>query len=291
MNKENLNKEFLDFEVDYLYHLGIDTSINLAKTFENIKFVVFTPSNANAAVIAHMFFKIFYGITENNFLLEPLYKTERFHFYVVGNTIIVSAGIGMPSTLICLNEITKLCIHAEINNPIFFHISPSGGLGLPIGSLVINDKALNTKLAAEFCSIECGIEITYPSNFDQNLKNELLNFATKYTPYNTLIASSISAWDYYDEQLRLDGFLEPNYTIDERNGYLKQAKNLEVAAINMESLAFAGFCQQLQIKASAISAIVSDMFISDQVLIGDEEQKQIIRNAATLCANYLGSME
>ena len=287
MNFDKVNTEFLDLHVDYLYHLGIDTTFDLPVLFKEVKFAIFTRSHEDASIIAHILTKEFYQIHEDNYTLTPIYKTERFHFYKVGSAIIISAGVGMPSTLICLNEITKLFIHAKLYNPIFFHIGPSGGLGCPIGSLVINDKALNSNLIACYTSIECGEEFHYNTEFDGSLNTSLYEYAINHTSYNTLIGSSIGAYDYYDEQARFDGFLETSYTHDARKLYLMNAKDLGVEAINMESLAFAGFCNQLNIRAVAISTVINNRFISDQVLISPQEQHQILENASRLCAKYI----
>lgn len=287
MNFDKLNHEFLNFPIDYLYHLGIDSSLNLTDLFKEVKFAIFTRAHEDASIIAHVFAKEYYQIKEDSFDFNPIYKTERFHFYKIGTTIIVSAGIGMPSTLICLNEIAKLFVHAKTNNPTFFYIGAAGGLGIPIGSLVINDKALNSKLEAKFTSVECGIEHSHPSHLDSELNNKLFTFGVSNTNYNIVIGSAIGAYDYYDEQARLDGFLPLDYTKEEQLLYLKKAKDVGVQAINMESLAFAGFCNQLEIKSAIISTVVNNRFVGDKVLLNMDEQNIIMEHAASLCSKFI----
>ncbi|MFO0320748.1 MAG: hypothetical protein ACK5Z5_10165, partial [Neisseriaceae bacterium] len=191
MNFDKLNHEFLNLPVDYLYHLGIDNTLHLEELYRDVKFAVITQTNEDAMIISNTFAKEFYNIEENDFSCTPLYKTERFHFYKVGKAIIISAGIGMPSTLICLNEITKLFVHAKIYDPIFIYLSAADGLNCPIGSLVLNDKILNSKFEDKFTSVECGIEYYYPTHLDTELNNAIYNYGVNYTDYIILNGSSI----------------------------------------------------------------------------------------------------
>lgn len=304
MNLDSINQDFLKLDVDYLYHLGIDSSIDLVKLFGNVRWVIFTRSNHDAQLVAHTVTKKLYAINEDNFELNPLYKTERFYFYHIQDIIIVSTGIGIPSTSICLNEITKLLIHAKVKNPTYLHIGSASGIGLALGTLLINDKAVNTKFESVFNTIECGTTQSYPAHFNNLLSNSLYQYAKKHAELNNILrtnlyqyakthgdfnvklGSVITTNDYYDEQARLDGFLIPDYTYQEQQQYLNNAQKHGILAMNMEGLLVAGFCNQLGISATAISVIVNDCLITDVVNQAIEKSPFII-NAASLCIKYI----
>jgi uridine phosphorylase len=290
MNKDKLNPYFLHLQVDYLYHLGLDNTLDLGKMFSAVKHVVIVRSNEDAAITAQIFAKKIYSIHDKIFNLTPLYKTERFHFYHVGNVIIVSSGIGMPSILICLNEITKLLVYAQATEFTFFQICPAGGVGIDEGSIVISETALNSNLEPYFTSIECGVEYKDLTNFNPQIIKNFSEAVGKGPLNNIFIGKTIAAYDYYDEQARLDGFLELNYTKEEQYTYLKQAQKIGVLAINMDNLAFAWFCNKLEIPAIAINAIVVNRLNSDEVVLNKEQQTEVIEHAASLCEAYVSRL-
>lgn len=285
MDIEKINPFLYNLEIDYMYHLGLNSKMDLNNIFGSIKFVIFTRSNDNAAIIAHEIAKKWYKIEVDDFYFKPIFKTERFNLYKIGFILIISHGIGMPSALICLNEMTKLLKYLKIADAVFINIQPAGGLAVPAGSVVIIEEALNTKLEPKFTSIECGVEYEYLTYFNKGLAQTILEFSNKYNSYNELKLNiikgkSISTNDFYEEQARLDGFLIPEFTKQEKDLYLQQAYNAGVYSIDVYSTAFAGFCNQLNIRAIAINVTMGDRLINDEILISREEQLKAVRNAS-----------
>ena len=98
-------------------------------------------------------------------LCPPIYPVPRYAMYKVGPVLSISHGMGIPSASILLHEVIKLMYHAGVKNPIFFrYIPPSwhlatdtarcrccrigtcGGIGLPPGTVVVTDEALDGRL-------------------------------------------------------------------------------------------------------------------------------------------------
>lgn len=292
MDIEKINPLLQQLEVDYLYHLGLDSKMDLETIFGTIKFVIFTRSNDDAAIIVHELAKKWYQIETNDFNFKPIFKTERFNLYKIGLIMVISHGVGIPSILICLNEITKLLKYLKMSDVIFFNIQPSGGLNVPIGSAVIIEEALNTNLEPKFTSIECGVEHEYLTSLNKELIKTISEFNDIYNvkstfKLNMVKGKSIAANDFYEEQARLDGFLAPEFTEEERDLYLQKACALGVYSIDMYSTAFAGFCNQLNIKAIAINVILVDRLMSDKILITREEQMSVIQNVAIFIADCI----
>jgi len=55
-------------------------------------------------------------------------------------------GMGISSLSILLHEIIKLVHYAECQNVVFFRIGTSGGIGVPPGTVVISNKAVDELL-------------------------------------------------------------------------------------------------------------------------------------------------
>lgn len=287
MNLNKVNRYFQKLDVDYLYHLGIDSSMDIENIFADVKYVVLTRQDEDITLLASEFGKQWYGIKEE-FSFKPLFKTERFHLYKVGPLLAVSHGIGTPSMLICLNEIVKLLVHLKRTDVTFFKIGPAGGLGdAKVGSLVAVNAALNGKLEPIMYSIECGEEFAYSTTLDVKFLNEVIEFSQKHSDVKLILGSSIGASDFYEEQARINGFLPLSTTKEDRDDFLAKAQSLGVKSINMEVVAFSGFCQQLDIQACAIDAIVVERNKGDEIRISYSEQQQILAKAFKLIVKFI----
>ena len=284
---QNLNPYFQELDVDYLYHLGIESGDELISEFNNIRFVIFTRSFSNAKVIAHNFAKRWYNIREDGFELTPIHKTERFHMYKIGPVLILAHGIGTPTMLIALNEVSKLLVHAGCQDVMFFRIGPSGGLGLNIGDVVVSSAAVNNSFLPIFETIECG-EIKYhSSSLDQSIYDEILARHSHSHEFNVVLGKTIGSNDYYEGQARFNGALPPPYTQTEQQEYLQKAQANGVKSFDMEAVGFAGFCNQLGIKACLINAIYVNRLQSDVVDAPTKTREQALSNALDVALNYI----
>lgn len=287
MDKSKLNPHFETFDVDYLYHLGLDTSMDLSHVFGDVKYVIFTLSNAEASVMANEFARTLYKIHEENFSYRPIYKTERFHMYKVGVSIIISIGVGMPSLLICINEITKLLVHLKKYDVTFFKVGSCGGLGVNDGDIIVSHTILNAKLESYFDSIECGEIYRYPTIFNDSIARQIVEFSHAVGNQNTIIGTNLSTHDFYEEQARLNGAVPSEFSLSDANNYLQNAYQNGVRSIDMESLAFAGFCNMLSIPGCVIGISVVNRLLTEHVSMTMDRQLKILAKLSKILIRYI----
>lgn len=287
MNLAKINPVFQHFETDHLYHLGIDSSMDLKTLFSGIKYVILSRFNEDVSVLVHEFAKQWYQIDEDSFEFKPLFKTERYHLYKIGPILSVSHGVGAQSMLICLNEITKLLVHAEADEVTFLKVGPSGGIDLEPGEIVVSNAVMNHQFEQTMSTIACGEEYVYPTYLDLNLVDDIIEFSRNLSGITIHVGATMNTSDYYEGQARLNGFLPLPYSTEERDAYLNKAKIAGIKSIDMESLYFAGFCNQLDIRAGIINTIIVNRLISDDVMVCKHEQLESQRNTAKFLASYI----
>lgn len=287
MNKDQINPAFQNIAIDYLYHLGIDTSMDLKSAFGNVRYVIFTLSNTAAQVIADEFARNVYKISDENFSYLPIYKTERFHMYKIGISIIISIGVGMQSLLICLNEITKLLVHLENYDVQYFKVGLCDGIGVADGGVIISNKVVNGKFESNFDSIECGMLYKYPTVLDDTIAHEILEFCQNYNNTNVSLGINLSTNSFYDEQARMNGAIAPLYTRQEANKYLTDAYHYGIRSIDMESLAFASFCNQLDICGCIIGISVVNRLITEDIAAARDDQLKMLAQFAQILSKYI----
>lgn len=140
------NPHLVDLAVDYLYHFGLDSSMDLPEMFGHVKFVCMGGTAERMKVLAEMLIKELGLRLPVGCGLVPVCKTERFTMYKAGPVLCVSHGMGMPSVSICLHEIVKLLMHAGARDFIIIRTGTSGGVGVAPGTVVITTEALNGML-------------------------------------------------------------------------------------------------------------------------------------------------
>jgi uridine phosphorylase len=291
MNLNKINPLFQQLEIDYLYHLGIDSSMDLNSLFSDVAYVVFSRFNDDTSIFAHEFAKQWYQIKEENFEFKPLFKTERYHLHKVGPVLAVSHGVGAQSMSICLNEIVKLLVHAKApESVVFLKIGPAGGIGLEPGEMVISHAAVNHQFEPKMSVIACGEEYSWPTHLDQHLVNDLVAYKNSYAkiadiPLHT--GATLNTADYYEGQARLNGFLPLPYSKEAQAVYLQKAKTFGIKGIDMESLYFAGFCNQLDIKAGIMNLILVNRLLGDDILIDKSQQLAFQRRASQFLSSYI----
>ena len=159
----NINLE--EIEVDYLYHLGLDSSMNLKDLFGDVKFVCMGGSPDRAYELA----KKIEEKSDKTSTIEQFGKTERTSLYKIGNVISMSHGMGMPSILIFLHEVTKLLEYAGCLDYIFLRIGTSGGIGIEPGTIVLTSEAVNSNFKSVFDHQVLDKTYSFPTNLDNNL--------------------------------------------------------------------------------------------------------------------------
>lgn len=288
MDKSKLNPNFQNLDVDYLYHLGLDSSMNLKGEFGDVKYVVLTRSFSNADFFANQFTSAYYGLKGVSINCKTIAKDERYHIYKVGNTIIISHGVGFPSMLICLNEIVKLMWHAGVEDYKFIRFSPGGGLNIPENSVVVANHAINQQLKPEWSNIEFGEYYTYPTILDDKLSQDLIaaNPDASITQGKILASSS-----FYNGQARINGALAVNYTKQQAHDYLAKAYAAGARGIDMESSCFAAFCSEMNIPGCIVLAAVSDRLKGNDnepsLRVDNDKLSPVLIAAGQIIVNYI----
>ena len=98
---EHRNPYLKELDTDYLYHLGLNSEMDLEEMFGDTKFVCMGGSADRSEHFAKKIATEF-GVDEED--VKPIGKTERFSLFKVNEVIIVNPGMGMPSMSILLNE-------------------------------------------------------------------------------------------------------------------------------------------------------------------------------------------
>lgn len=289
MDKNKISQHFQELEVDYLYHLGLDSSSDLKQEFGQIKYVVLTRSFADADYFANQFTQAYYKLQDVEINCKTIAKDERYHIYKVANTLIISHGLGFPSMLICLNEVVKLLWHAGVENYQFIRLSPGGGIGTAANSLVVANEAVNYKLEPEWSNIEFGEYFTYNTQTSDELVKKL--FAAN--PNEELVHGKIlSSNSFYNGQARLNGATEVSYSRKERDEYLQRLHKAEVKGIDMESGCFIAFCKNFAIPSVVVLAALSDRLsthdsIEASLNFDDQHMEIAIKKATKVIINYI----
>ncbi len=279
---KNLNPNLTNLKIDYLYHLGLDTSLDLKKMFGDTKFVCMGGSAERAMTFAQ---KITQHIRAQHAApLQPMGKTERFSLYKVGPVISVSHGMGIPSISILLHEMTKLLHYAGVEDPVYMRIGTSGGIGLPAGTIVITEEGLNGKLEPYYELPVLGEMRRYPTTFDSALIKSIVDCRSA---LDVCVGKTLGVDCFYEGQGRLDGALDPGYNETQKFDFLKKLYGLGVRNIEMEACVLGAFCNRAGIRGAVVCATLLDRLQGDQVTSTKDELAEYSDRAQRLVINFI----
>ena len=89
MKIKNINPELAKMETDILYHMGLDSSMNLKATFSDTRYVCMGGSSERALTFAKKAAHEL-DIPIQDEAILPIGKSERFSLYKVGPVVSVS---------------------------------------------------------------------------------------------------------------------------------------------------------------------------------------------------------
>ena len=233
-----------------LLHLNIN--LKNSKNFTNIKFVCMGGCATRMKIFAFKFSEY------SNIPLSEEYNCgKRYVLYMVGPILFVNHGIGMPSINILLHEITILLNHAGAKDYTYLRIGSCGGIDVDPGTVVVSSVAINTNLRPFYEINVLGNIMKRKTFADTTVIDELVNIKNK--NFNTISGKTLCTNDFYEEQLRIDGAI---CKIDKKRiqKYLNILKQYGIVNIEMESLAFYGFCNELNIKSAVICVVLVNRF-------------------------------
>lgn len=283
MKAEARNTHLDSLDTDFLYHLGLDTGMDLEGMFGDVKYVCMGGSSVRAEDFANKAAAdLGFDVPEGG--AQPIGKTERCSLFKVGSVISVSHGMGMPSMLIFLHELAKLLDYAGASDVKFIRIGTSGGVGVEPGTVVIAEEGVNAKLEPAFEQVELGETFTYPTTLDRQLAHDIFESRGD---IRASIGKTMGTDDFYEGQGRLDGALKPRYTEADKMAFLHRAHEAGVRNIEMESTAFAAFCLRAGIPAAVVCTTLLNRLEGDQVTSTKEELAQFSDNAQRVVLQYI----
>ncbi|XP_054711527.1 uridine phosphorylase 1-like [Uloborus diversus] len=261
------NPHIKHMEADHLYHISLSTATqDLREMFCDVKFVCMGGTPRRMEKFAHLVEKeLEIKLPTGAALCDISAKSYRYSMYKIGPVISVSHGMGIPSLSILLHEIIKLMYHARCTDVTFLRIGTCGGIGIPGGSLVITDEAVDGMLKPYLTIDILGKPVTRPAVLDKDVADELKALAdAEMLDCRTFIGKTMCTNDFYEGQGRLDGAF-CDYTADEKMEFLNMVHSKGVKNIEMESLAFAAMCHHAGIKGGVVCVALLDRLSGDQI--------------------------
>ncbi|KAI5618601.1 uridine phosphorylase 2 [Silurus asotus] len=261
VQKQYVNNPHLDnMEEDILYHFNLGTKThNLPAMFGDIKFVCVGGSANRMRSFAQFIHQQLELPGNADDIRDICEGTDRYSMYKAG-----PHGMGVPSISIMLHELIKLLYHAHCSDVMVFRIGTSGGIGLPPGTVVITDKAVDSFFRPQFEQVVLGKVITRSTELDKGMAEELLQCSTKLPNCPTVIGNTMCTHDFYEGQGRLDGAL-CSFSTEEKLEYLKKAHEAGIKNIEMESTVFAAMCRICNLKAAVICVTLLNRLEGDQI--------------------------
>lgn len=278
-NAESLKK----VGVDHLYHLGLDTSMDLKRMFGDTKVVCMGGAPGRMKKLAELVRDKLNIELPVGTELSPIGKTDRFSLYKVGPVISVSHGMGQPSISILLHELAKLMMYAEARDFVFMRIGTSGGIGVPPGTVVVTSEAVDGFLRPQHDVVILGKTVSRPTHFDLALCQRVVDAAGD---TSAVLGKTMAADDFYEGQGRLDGAV-CEYTDADKLAFLRRAHELGVRNIEMESCVFAAICNKALIPGLVVCCTLLDRLNGDQVDATVEQLTSYQENAIRVALNFI----
>ncbi len=278
------NPHVAELEVDHYYHLGFSSAQNLPELFGDVRFVLFGGSNDRMRVIAQSFADSFWPLPLGQ-ALEPIGSTTRYHMYKVGPILCFAHGMGMPTFSIMLHETAKLLAAAGAKDVVMIRLGTSGGVGVPGGTIVVTKDSVNGLLEPYYEIPILGKLVRRPSVLDETVSSALLAHAER-LGYSSVLGSTMSVDCFYEGQGRLDGAI-CHYENKDKLEFLAKAHEKGVRNIEMESLMFGAFCQELGIRGGVICCTLLNRLDGDQVTMTPEQYRDWMASVIAVVKGYV----
>jgi len=279
-------------EEDLLYHLSLGTKRDdLVEMFSDVRYVCMGGMPQRMKSFAEFMLKeLGYTLPTGTTLTDISVKSGRYAMYKAGPVLSISHGMGIPSASILLHEVFKLLHYAKVKDPVLFRIGTSGGIGLPPGSVVITEQALDCRLRPFYEMVILGESVQRPADSDKQLVEDLLGFSGQDDEFITTKGKTVTADDFYESQGRLDGAI-CEFTEEDKMNYLKRMSEMGVLNMEMEALVFSALTKKAGIRAAVICITLLDRLKGDQVTHPKEELTAWQERPQKIVARYILAKE
>jgi len=267
-----MNPHIQEMKEDVLYHLALGSgSHDLVRMFGDVRFVCMggTPQRMKSFA-EYMLGQLGYLLPTGTCLLDISERSHRYAMYKVGPILSISHGMGIPSAGILLHEVIKLMYHSGVKDPIFFRIGTCGGIGLPPGTVVVTEEAVDGRMRPVLDTNILGKVVSRASKLDVRLARKVVELSRPDDGFMTVLGKTISTDDFYEGQGRLDGAI-CEYTEEDKMAYLKEVSEKGVTNMEMEALVFAALTHMAGIRSAVVCVTLLDRLKGDQVVTPKEE--------------------
>jgi len=279
----NLNPHIQDLSVDFYYHLGLDSSMNLKKMFGDVRFVLLSGSAVRAKDMIEGA-RVALGLDlPCGTSLTTVGKTERYSLYKCGPVLSCSHGMGKPSVSILLHELTKLLSASDVRDPLFVRVGTSGGVGVNPGTVIISTGTVNGLLESTFPLIVLGKVVHRPTHVDLELAQSIFD---NRGDYPAVLGKTMATDDFYEGQGRIDGAI-CEHTLSQKMEFLSNAHKAGVRNIEMESDCVVAFCNKVGIRVGVVCAAILNRLDGDQVTSTPQQLGQYSANALGIVLRYI----
>jgi uridine phosphorylase len=275
MKAESINHRLASFNNDHFHHFGFELKdMDFPAIFGDTKFICMGGSRYRARDFIEKSADALGYKPAPGLDFAPIGTDERYTLYKAGPVVSVSHGIGMPSMSILLNEVSKMMYYAGersakvLDDLTMIRMGTCGGLGIEPGTVVVSKEAVNAEMQAIFAPLICGATKYFPTLLYKKLAKKISRIKTD---ANIVLGKTIATDDFYEGQLRFDGFYEPPYTEDEVKLYWEMAKLQEAKNLEMEAIQFAMFTYRGRIRSAIVNATLVNRFNGDQIEATEEE--------------------
>ncbi|XP_046357428.2 uridine phosphorylase 1-like isoform X4 [Haliotis rufescens] len=272
---------------DNLYHFGISrTSHDLPALFGDVKFVCVGGSARRMENFAHYIGKELGVVSANERLPNLAGNSDRFVLYKAGPVLSANHGIGVPSMSVALHELLKMLFYARSRDVTFIRIGTCGGIGVPPGSVIVSNAAVNGKMEPAFETVVLAKGIHRPIIVDQELASQISSCSRTEDPFKVILGKTYCTDDFFEGQARTHGAVCDISEEDELQ-FVKHLNSQGVKNIEMESAGFFALCHKAGVKCSVVCVTFIDRLSTEDVTADADVLSEWTQRPQVLVARFI----
>jgi uridine phosphorylase len=296
MHADHINGEFLDSvlrgdRVDYYYHYGVDSSLDILTPLRDVRAIVMAGSGERIRGFADRWSRMNQDAPIIAFPSEDRFVTRYCH-----GVLFVSHGMGMPSASIAVQEAMRMLYFLKdgdldaLDQVFWARVGTSGGVDLPPGTMVLSTEALMADLKP-FRLLQGGHgEYWFDGTFPAASRAAIIA-ANAGNGIEIVEGKTVSGNEFYLEQFRLDGAINFE-TLESKQAWLQWLAENGVRNVEMEGAMLAGYLNYWGFRRFAmICTTLLNRLEGDQVTSTSEELHRFTDQAGEVLFTYLATMQ
>ena len=292
MRDQNINHAFLDGvltgdHVDTYYHFGVASDDPVLDGFRDVSAVIMAGPAHRIDDFAHR-----WSVLQGNAPIVALPKEDRFVTRYCAGVLFASHGMGMASASIAVQELMRMVFflkggNLEAMSEVFWaRVGPSGGVGLPGGSVVVTTEGVMADLGPYRLLKGGSGEYRFDGSFPTDVA-EAIVAAGASAGIPVEMGRTVAGNEFFLEQFRLDGAVCME-TPESKMAWLEWINAEGVRNIEMEGAMFAGYLNHWGFPRFAmICTTLLNRLEGDQVTASKEELKAFSKRSGDVLFRYL----